>query len=116
MPLFRFHRGSLEESLTTTVIVRNTDDLACVIALEMVDINENGEWAAHIDIHPYPSDDNHFDPRTGWYTHLVRANVYRPDEMHPVGYLSEPIERSQGWEGRFMVDKDKMQLKNFVNS
>jgi hypothetical protein len=92
MPLFRFHRGGLSESLKTTVVVNNIDQLAIVIAnsfdLAMLD---KKNWNAEIKIEPYPSKDDNFDARIGWYTHLVTCNIYEADKMHPVGYLSEPF-------------------------
>ncbi len=88
MPLFRFHRGGLAESLATTVIVNSFDHLAAVIANSLW--HEIGNWDARIDLQAYPSENN-FDARIGWYTYLVTANIFEADKMHPVGYLSEPF-------------------------
>lgn len=85
MALFRLHRGGLEESLKTTVVVKNMNDLLGVIATSY-EVNVN--WSASVEIEPYPADNN-FDARIGWYTHLVSANIYDKDKYVPVGYLSE---------------------------
>lgn len=91
MSLFRFHRGSLEESLNTTVIVKDFSDLLKAI-LNSGLINENNiNYEAKIEITPYPSKENNFDSRIGWYTQLVSANFYEEDKIHPIGFLSEPI-------------------------
>jgi hypothetical protein len=93
MPLFRFHRGGLHESLQTTIIVKNFNDVVKAIVLsfdqEML-LNQN--WGAKFEIKPYPEEGNNFDARIGWYTYMVLANIYEEDEMHPVGFLSEPLE------------------------
>ncbi len=85
MPLFRFHRGGLEESLKTTIVVKNFNDLYTAIANEF-DITAS--WSASIEIEPYPAENN-FDARIGWHTHLVTANIYDKEKYVPVGYLSE---------------------------
>lgn len=89
MPLFRFQRGGLDESIATTVIVKTPLDLFAVISQSAPD---GCPWKAAIEIEPYPSEGKNFDPRTGWYTHIVLANIVEPDKMHPVGFLSEPLE------------------------
>jgi len=89
MPLFRFHRGGLAESLATTVIVKSFQQLAAIIAADAV---PTATWGASIEIFPYPSEGDNFDPRIGWYTHMVTANLFEKDKMHPIGFLSEPFE------------------------
>lgn len=88
MALFRFHRDSLEESLKTTVIVNSFPELCAVIS-ELASADAN--WAATVELEAYPSKENNFDKRIGWYTHIVRANTFEKDKLHPVGYLSEPL-------------------------
>ena len=88
MPLFRFHRGSLQESLKTTIIVNSFAHLAAIIAADAV---PEAKWGASIDVFPYPSKEDNFDPRIGWYTQMVTANLYEKDKMHPIGFLSEPF-------------------------
>lgn len=90
MALFRFHRGGLQDSLDTTVIVKN------IIDLELAILRDFENWTTtnkelEIQIEPYPSNYN-FDKRLGWYTQLVTANIYEKDKMHPVGFLSEPLD------------------------
>lgn len=91
MPLFRFHRGGLKESLGTTVIVKTFNDLVKLIVNEQFVIDANPKWGASIKIEPYPNERECFDSRIGWYTQMVTANVYEEDKMHPIGFLSEPF-------------------------
>ncbi len=88
MPLFRFHRGSLTESLKTTIIVNSFQQLAAIIASHAT---PNADWGASIDVFPYPSEKDNFDPRIGWYTQMVTANIEEKDKMTPMGFLSEPF-------------------------
>ena len=92
MPLFRFHRGGLHESLQTTVLVKNDIELMIVIASSLdYEMLKNNNWGARLKIIPYP-DENNFDARIGWYTHMVLGNILKEDVMHPIGFLSEPLE------------------------
>jgi hypothetical protein len=86
MALFRFHRGGLAESLATTVVVKTIPHLMSVISETM---DSSSKWGARMTIEPYPWEGNNFDPRCGWYTHIVLANILEQDKMHPVGFLSE---------------------------
>lgn len=79
MALFRFHRGSLDTSLATTVIVEDVDQLCDL--LECI--------PGDLEIFPYPSAENNFDPRCGWYTHMVKQTS--ENELMMIGYLSETI-------------------------
>jgi hypothetical protein len=90
MPLFRFHRGGLHESLQTTIIVKTFNDV--VKAIVMSDwVDHNPTWGAKFSVEPYPSKDHNFDARIGWFTHLVCTNLWKEDKMVPIGYLSEPL-------------------------
>lgn len=90
MPLFRSHRGGLQDSLDTTIIVKNIDQLELAILRDWEEWSTtNKELVIHIE--PYPSGHN-FDKRIGWYTQLVTANIIEKDKMAPVGFLSEPLE------------------------
>lgn len=89
MPLFRLLRDGLAESLSTTVVVKNLAYLCAVIADHAA---PNANWGAKVEIEPYPSEGNNFDPRIGWYTHIVTANLYEQNKMDIVGFLSEPLE------------------------
>ena len=93
MPLYRKHRGSLSDSLLTTVIVKNIEELKKVILLDWdawIDVE-----GSHVDnvkgfivkVNPY----GHLDIRCGWYTHLVSADLMIKNEFMPVGFLSEPF-------------------------
>jgi hypothetical protein len=57
MALFRFHRGGLQDSLDTTVIVKN------IIDLELAILRDFENWTTtnkelEIQIEPYPSNYN----------------------------------------------------------
>lgn len=93
MPLFRFHRGGLQDSLNTTVIVKNLHELLRIVlnASELQLPIDSAKWPAKINIEPYPSEENCFDSRIGWYTQIVTVNLCEEDKMHPVGFLSEPL-------------------------
>ena len=91
MPLFRFHRGDLHESLKTTIIVNTFTDMVKAIVMSFdEDMIASQNWGASFKVEPYP-DKYNFDERTGWYTQLVTSNIYGKDKMHPVGFLSEPF-------------------------
>jgi len=89
MALFRFHRGGLQDSLDTTIIVKSFQHLCAIIADHAAPADK---WGASIKIEPYPEEGKNFDPRIGWYTYLVTANIYEKDKMHPIGFLSEPLD------------------------
>ena len=92
MPLFRFHRSGLHESLQTTIIVKTFNDMVKAIVFADSVIEANPPWGARFLVEPYIIDGNCFDPRIGWYTQIVTTNLYEEDKMHPVGFLSEPFE------------------------
>lgn len=90
MPLFRFHRGGLDESLQTTRMVKDIKDLIKLIEHDWIEwplINKN----FNIEIEAYPSTGACFDRRIGWYTHIVTADIVEVGKMHPIGFLSEPL-------------------------
>lgn len=91
MPLFRFHRGGLDESLKTTILVKTFDDLKKALLADFEGQPFYPTWDVKITVNPYPSEDNNFDHRIGWFTQMVKGNVYDEDKMHPIGFLSEPF-------------------------
>lgn len=92
MPLFRFHAGSLEESLKTTIIVKCIDDLCKYIKTKYtVDMGKCCIKKLGLSINPYPDKLNNFDARIGWYTHVVIIKMYKECEMFPIGFLSEDL-------------------------
>lgn len=95
MPLFRFHRGGLHESLQTTIIVKTLNDVVRAIVMNETLMKgcEDKIWGAKFKVEPYPSKDDNFDPRIGWFTHIVTTNLYEEDKMMPIGFLSEPLEK-----------------------
>ena len=93
MPLFRFHRGSLADSLATTVIVKKEEELMKFIfdshmawntLLKIDDIK--------IEINPYPTSEDNFDSRIGWYTHIVCQKQPEP-YIGVIGFLSEKLDK-----------------------
>lgn len=92
MPLFRFHRGELYESLKTTVIVKNLSDMVKIITESFDEETiKKMDWEALFTISPYPAERRNFDFRIGWYTQIVLGNIYEKDKVHIVGFLSEPF-------------------------
>ena len=92
MPLFRFHRGGLHESLQTTVVVKTFNDMVKEILMSFdEEMLKRQTWGAHFEVKPYPDDGYNFDPRIGWYTQIVSCNLYEENKLHPVGFLSEPF-------------------------
>lgn len=92
MPLFRFHRGQLKDSLKTTIIVKSEEELIKVIFYSQVDWNPLLKIEdIKIEIKPYP-ESNNFDSRIGWYTHMVYQKKPEPF-IGVVGFLSEKLDK-----------------------
>ncbi len=100
MALFRFHRGGLHESLQTTVIVKNMHELR-EAARPFVDhffLEPTDDFV--LNVNAYPSKDNNFDGRIGWYTHIVALTItadksnriMKSIDSAPIGFLSEPLD------------------------
>lgn len=95
MPLFRKQRGHLDESLKTTVIVKDIDQLKRFIMADwemwIGAIREDGTPFTDFDIkiEPYYGG---CDYRCGWYTQIVSTTLMRKDRFDAVGFLSEPLE------------------------
>jgi len=92
MPLFRFHTGSLMVSLETTTIVKNIGQLYDRILWKLAASKLPFIHPFTIKIEPYPDEENNFDPRIGWYTHIVMADTHESGKFTPIGFLSEPFE------------------------
>lgn len=91
MALFRFHRGLLEDSLKTTVVVSTQKELETVIALWHSPFAIKS-FEINLKIETYPDEENCFDKRIGWYPHMVRADLYEKGKFAVIGFLSEGIE------------------------
>ena len=92
MALFRFHRGGLHESLQTTIVVKTFNDVVKAIVMSFdEEMLKKQTWGAAFKIIPYPEEGKNFDHRIGWYTQMVLCNFYEEGKMHPVGFLSEPL-------------------------
>ncbi len=98
MPLFRKQRGSLADSLETTAIVKNIEDLRNLIyedwemwdgAIRKNDIEGFSRDNFDIKIEKYGAG---IDLRCGWYTHLVSADLEEKGKFMAIGYLSEPLD------------------------
>jgi hypothetical protein len=92
MALFRFHRGGLADSLKTTIIVKNREELRNAVkqaVTEMYFIESPDDFK--LEIFPYPLEDKNFDPRIGWFTQMVTLQVKNINAA-PVGFLSEPLD------------------------
>lgn len=97
MPLFRNHRHTLEESLQTTVIIKNIDNLREVIyedwkmwegALRKNDDKPLSKDNFDIKVSPYFGE---CDYRCGWYTQIVSADLVVKGRFDAIGFLSEPL-------------------------
>jgi hypothetical protein len=98
MALFRFQRGSLEESLKTTIIVNNINDLLERIIKEL---NANGLKGEKESIGKYGIEigqHQSFDNRCGWYTHLVSCRIGNGN-FFAIGFLSEPLDEWRAYCG-----------------
>lgn len=92
MPLFRFHRGGLSESLITTIIVKNKWDLKEKLYYEQLKWRTNLRLCDfEMQIQPYPDESNNFDARIGWYTQIIMVKMQN-ESFHPIGFLSEPLD------------------------
>lgn len=90
MPLFRFHKGSLSQSIHTTIIVKNTSDLTNVIRHSYDGcLGLNNKF--QIKMSPYPTTEACFDERIGWYTQIVTCDILEKNIFVPHGFLSEPF-------------------------
>lgn len=93
MPLFRLHRGSLEESLKTTIIVKTIEDIKVEIFRARIFAGEKyfelNLDSFIIEIKPHG---DYMDKRCGWYTQLVTTDFLNKGNLLAVGYLSEPLE------------------------
>lgn len=97
MALYRKHRGSLDESLKTTVIVKNIDDIRNIIYEDLLmwedALKKDGmlfnKNSFDINIGPYG---RQLDNRCGWYTQLVTADLEEKGKFIVIGFLSEPLE------------------------
>ncbi len=91
MPTFRFYTGSLSESLKTSVMVNNIQELSdSIMSYYKNDPFLNGEVCDPKDliITPYV-----FDERIGWNTHLVvKKAENREIDDYVVGFLSDNFE------------------------
>lgn len=90
MPLFRFHQASLKDSLQTTIIVKNQDELLTAIKNHYQECANISDFEIER-IESYPPDLG-FDKRIGWYTQVVV--IRSPEHLKSsfvAGFLSEPF-------------------------
>lgn len=94
MALFMFQGSNLEESLKSTVIVKNLDDLRNIL-WEQFKIWEGirttqgkifDKNSFDIIIENY-----NYDSRIGWHTQLVSIEMEGNGKFSAIGYLSEPL-------------------------
>lgn len=89
MPLFRFHRGGLKESLLTTVIVKTEGEL-CAILQKFV-IDNYGKLSGERFSIDFNTTFSLLDPRCGWYSVPVNMSFHKMDDSFTIGFLSEPF-------------------------
>lgn len=96
MPTFRFHRGNLEESMKTCVVVKDIKELASFLSsynkiTQAPSTDEDklniGSWYEPEDLKIIPYI---FDKRIGWNTHMVirHPNCVTKDAS-VIGFLSD---------------------------
>jgi hypothetical protein len=93
MALFRWHRGSLDDSLSTTIIVKSHGELTAKLWADWepwLDVKDHEDVNFEVNVAPYPMEDHCFDPRCGWYTQIVTCK-FNGKKLGPAGYLSEPF-------------------------
>lgn len=57
MPLFRFHRGGLHESLQTTIIVKTFNEMVKAIVMSFdEEMLAKQTWGAQFKVIPYPEE------------------------------------------------------------
>lgn len=95
MPLFRLHRGGLAESLATTVIIKNLDDLRSAVKKSWEHWPCGNITEFEVKVSPYYNEANCFDERIGWYTQIVLVDILEKGVLVPVGFLSEPLEKKE---------------------
>lgn len=90
MALFRFHRGGLLESLLTTKIVKTRLELRALIEQDFESYPDIK--VKEVIIERYPDKyGNNFDYRTGWYMHIVKAQLDPIENEQVIGFLSEEL-------------------------
>jgi len=97
MALYRKNRELLSDSLRTSVIVKNINDLRHAIIKQysddpMLTAKNFENFKIKISIPYNGSLEESFDDRCGWYTHIVCCNIFNVNEFWPCGFLSEPLE------------------------
>lgn len=92
MALYREHTGILDNSLQTTIVVKKKSELLVKLIEKELKWHPNIEaHSVDMQINPYPSLENNFDKRIGWYTHIVLLSIDGQDHR-PVGFLSESLD------------------------
>ena len=97
MPVFRFHRGSLDDSMKTCFVAESKEDLFYKICSfnkltnapykpeDRVCISSNLNSVDQLRIDPYI-----FDDRIGWNTHIVLAHPRCvTQDAYIIGFLSD---------------------------
>lgn len=96
MALYRQHRGMLEDSLKTTVIVKNEPELRAAIyedwKMWKESFKKDGKpFCQYSFALKWEKYGEGIDLRCGWYTHLVSISFDGMEKFFPVGFLSEPF-------------------------
>lgn len=92
MPLFRFHRGGLDDSLATTVIVKDITELMMIIKKAHENWMPPNAETFGVMIGPYQDHEHNFDKRIGWYTQMVTSDIHQRGVFNVEGFLSEPLD------------------------
>lgn len=87
MALFRKHRGLLEDSLKTTVLINSLSDLMNYIKNDLKCWGDAINYDFKIKVEPYGG----LDERCGWYTHIVSIDLTEKEKFVVIGFLSENL-------------------------
>lgn len=91
MPIFRYHRGGLEDSLKTVVLVKSLKDIEKIAMDFWSDFNLTDK-KINIKVQPYLPE---IDYRIGWFTQIVMCDFPDPGVFYPIGFLSEPFQEDE---------------------
>jgi hypothetical protein len=96
MALYRKYGGSFTESLKASVIVKSIDDIRNIIYEDWImwegALRKNDDIPFNKESFDIKIENYIFDPRSGWYTQIVSADLQIKGEFMAIGFLSEPLD------------------------
>lgn len=90
MPLFRFHRLLLEDSLKTVITVYSKEELEGILLRQWQSFFSDPDMKIKVEVKPYV-----YDKRINWDTQIVTSTIYNKNMEEQFsgveGFLSEPF-------------------------